>query len=124
MLYLKGIAQLRTGDAESALDPLVRAVELDPRVGFGDPYRVAGDALFALGRDEDAEDAYERFIEANSSSLEGYFKLSRVRAARGDREGASRALAELFSTYRQLPAYSRRRQLRWWIRAQLTRLVT
>ncbi len=122
MLYLKGVAHLRAGDAARAIDPLVLAVDLDPRVGFGEPYRVAGDALVALGRADDAEDAYERFVEANSSSLEGLYKLARVRAARGDREGAARTLAELFNTYRQLPGYSRHRQLGWLLRAHLRRL--
>ncbi|MBC7172368.1 MAG: tetratricopeptide repeat protein [Polyangiaceae bacterium] len=121
MLYLKGIAHLRAGEAGAALDPVVRAIELDGRIGFGDPYRVAGDALVALGRLEEAEDAYERFTEMNSSSLEGLYKLTLVRSRRGDRQGAQLALDELFRTHRQLPAFSRRRQVGWWLRAQLAR---
>lgn len=124
MLYLKGSAHLRAGEPDRAIDPLLRALELDPRVGFGDPYRVAGDALVALGRAEDAEDAYERFVESNTSSLEGFYKLARVRAECGDRDGARRALTELFSTYRQLPAYSRRKQLGWFLRAHLRQLFS
>ena len=123
MLYLKGVSHLRAGQAERALDPLVRAVSLDPRVGFGDPYKAAGDALSALGRVEEAEDAYERFTETNTSSIEGHYKLAKARGRLGDRDGAARAITELFDTYRQLPAYSRRRQLGWYLRALVLRLV-
>jgi tetratricopeptide (TPR) repeat protein len=123
MLYLKGLAHLRAREPERALDPLVRAVSIDPRVGFGDPYKAAGDALAALGRDEEAEDAYERFTETNTSSIEGLYKLARIRGRLGDREGAARAMRELFDTHRQLPAYSKRRQLGWLLRALALRAV-
>jgi tetratricopeptide (TPR) repeat protein len=123
MLYLKGLSHLRAGQADRALEPLVRAVSIDPRVGFGDPYKAAGDALIALGRVDEAEDAYERFTETNTSSIEGYFKLAKARGRLGDREGASAVLHELFDTHRQLPAYSRRRQLGWYVRALFLRLA-
>jgi tetratricopeptide (TPR) repeat protein len=123
MLYLKGLSHLRAGQPDRALDPLVRAVDLDPRVGFGDPYKAAGDALVALGRVEEAEDAYERFVDTNTSSLEGYYKLAKARLRLRDREGATAALRELGGTYHQLPAYSRRRQLGWYLRGLGLRLV-
>src|SRR5688500_19037292 len=42
ILYLTGVAKFRSGDPEGALAPLVRAVDIDPRVRFGEPYLVAG----------------------------------------------------------------------------------
>ena len=99
-----------------------RGVQREPGLRYGEPYRVAGDALARLARDEAAEDAYERFVDANGSSIEGHLKLAQTRRRRGDRSGAQRALREALDTFAQLPAHHRRRQLGWWLRAQFARL--
>jgi tetratricopeptide (TPR) repeat protein len=124
LLYLTGVARVRCGDAEGALEPLVQAVDLDPRVRFGEPYLVAAEALTVLGRFEEAEDALDRYVHSNSSSLQGYVRLAEVRKARGDREGARRALREALDTWAQLPGYRRRKELGWWLRAWVARLST
>jgi len=108
MLYLKGLAHVRCGEAEAALAPLVQAVELRPGLLFGEPYRVAADALVATGRLEEAEDALDRFVSANSSSIEGHVKLARVRAMRGDAAGARDALKEALDTWRVVPGFKKR----------------
>jgi tetratricopeptide (TPR) repeat protein len=124
LLYLTGVARVRSGDIEGALEPLVQAVDLDPRVRFGEPYLVAAEALTALRRFEEAEDALDRYVSSNSSSLQGYVRLAEVRKARGDRQGARRALSEALDTWAQIPAYRRRKELGWWLRAWVARLST
>jgi predicted Zn-dependent protease len=122
LLYLTGLARLRAGNPEEALDPLVKAIEIDPRIRFGEPYLVAAEALIRLGRLEEAEDALERYVASNSSSVQGHVRLATVRKERGDSEGAKKALAEALATWAQLPGYRRRIELGWWLRAQLARL--
>lgn len=122
LLFLLGVARLRLGDAAGALDPLVRAVEIDPRFRFGEPYLVAGDALTKLGRYAEAEDAYERYLRANSSSIEGFTKLARARGCLGDAERARAALDEGLRTFWQLPGFKRRQEIGWWLRAHAARL--
>jgi predicted Zn-dependent protease len=122
LLYLTGLARLRCGDAEGALEPLVKAVEVDPRVRFGEPYLVAAEALTALGRLEEAEDALDRYTSVSSSSLQGWVRLSDVRRRRGDKKGADEALREALQTWSQVPGYRRRGELGWWIRAQWARI--
>jgi len=124
LLFLTGLARERAGDHEGALEPLVRAVEENPKVGYGEAYRAAGDALMALGRHEEAEDAYERFTDWNTSAVAGWVKLARARRKRGDGAGAKAALDEAFRTFRLLPGFQRRKQLGWWLRAQVAKLVT
>jgi tetratricopeptide (TPR) repeat protein len=121
LAYLIGLAHLRSGDAEGALAPLVESIELDPRVRFGEPYLSAAQALLKLGRLDEAEDALERYTDANSSSMEGQFRLVILRYERGERDAARATLRETLDTWRQLPGYQKRRQLRWWFRAQLAR---
>lgn len=122
LLYLTGVARFRSGDAAGALEPLVQAVEIDPRVRFGEPFLVAAQSLLALDRLEEAEDALERYVSSNSSSLQGYVRLSQVRKRRGDGVGAQKALHEAFDTWSQLPGYRRRKEVGWWLRAWAARL--
>jgi tetratricopeptide (TPR) repeat protein len=122
LLYLTGLARLRSGDAAGALDPLVKAVEIDPRVRFGEPYLVAAEALTALRRYEEAEDALDRYTHLNSSSLQGWVRLADVRGRRGDKKGADEARREAIATWRQVPGYRRRGELGWWFRSQWGRL--
>src|SRR5262249_50218128 len=76
LLYWAGLARLRPGDTEGSLEPLVHAVELDPRVRFGEPYLCAALALQRLGRLDEAADALERYVDTNSSSVEGHVRLA------------------------------------------------
>ncbi len=123
LLFLTGLARLRTGDAEGALEPLIRAVEVEPRLLYGEPFRIAAEALVKLGRLEEAEDALDRYVGINSSTVEGYTQLARVRHDRGDKEGAKQAIQEALQTFAQLPGYQRRKQFDWWLRAQYTRFM-
>jgi tetratricopeptide (TPR) repeat protein len=124
LLFLNGLAYRKMGEPERALDPLVRAVEIDPRLRFGEPYLVAGDALSDLGRNAEAVDAYERYVSACSSSVEGHVKLSRALRRAGEDKPARDALDSAFDTFRQIPGYKRRRELGWYLRAQLDRLFS
>jgi tetratricopeptide (TPR) repeat protein len=117
LLFHLGLARFRAGDAEGALAPLIDAVAIAPEVGRGEPYLVASDALARLGRWEEAEDALERFLGQNQSSVEVYVKLARVRSKRKDAEGTSRALSEAKTTWRVLPGFMQRRQFRWFLEA-------
>jgi predicted Zn-dependent protease len=123
LLYLTGVARLRSGNAEGALEPVVKAVEVDPRVRFGEPYLVAAEALMKLDRLEEAEDALDRYVASNSSSLQGYVRLAEVHSRRGNKEASKKALREALDTFAQLPAYRRRVELGWWLRAWIARLT-
>ncbi|MBK8169060.1 MAG: tetratricopeptide repeat protein [Sandaracinaceae bacterium] len=117
LLHLTGLARYRLGDFDGALAPLGDAVAEDARIGFGEPYLIAGDALMGLDRWEDAAEAYQHFVATNGSSIEGYVKLARARRRMRDDEGTKKAIAEAARTWAQIPAYRRRGQLRWWLRA-------
>lgn len=121
LLFLHGLALHRTGKHEAALDPLVEAVDRDPRVSFGEPYLIAGDALGELGRHTEAVDAYDRFLEKNSSSIKGWTKLALAHHRAGEENEAKEALAEARATWHQIPGYARRQQIGWFVRTQLLR---
>jgi tetratricopeptide (TPR) repeat protein len=119
LLFLTGLAQHRLRRHEEAVTSLIAAVQMDGSVGREELYLRAGDSLVALGRYDDARDAYEHARDANSSTLEGYVKLARVEKRLGHAEEAKRAVDEALRTYRGLPGYMRRKQLGWFLRAKL-----
>jgi len=116
--YLLGVAYLRAGQADNALEPLSEALAKDQKLRYGSAYLAIADALVAVGRTDEAIEAYERYVKINTSSLEGYVKLSDARHKKGDKAGTAKARTEALDTYRVLPPYQRRRQLGWWLRAK------
>lgn len=123
LLLLRGIALFRLRRYEDALGPLVRAVEIDGRIGFGEPYLVAGNALSALGRWDEAVDAYERYLDRNGSAIGARVRLARALSKKGDRPGALRELAEAKATWGQVPAYFRRKEFRGYVGLQWARVA-
>jgi len=110
LLYLLGLSRLRAGDPAKALDALVAAVAIAPDLAYGDPYLVAGEALAKLARWEEAEDALERFLDVNKSSVRGWVRLARVRAKRDDGAGAREAIGQAKHTWASLPSFKRRHE--------------
>ena len=117
LLYLSGVSYLLAGNHQKAVDALVTVVHRDPGFMYGEAYLRAADALIALGRWDDADDALERYVKINSSSREGCSKRARVCKARGDAAGMARARADLKEVWRSLPSFQRRRQLGWYLRS-------
>ena len=91
------------------------------RFVYGEAYLRAADALIALARLEDAEEAVGHYLKVNSSSIEALVKLARVRTARGNATGASSARAEARDVWHVLHAFQRRKQLGWYLRARVGR---
>ncbi|HEY3255780.1 MAG TPA: tetratricopeptide repeat protein, partial [Polyangiaceae bacterium] len=78
LLQLRGVCLLQLRRYEEAVQCFIDVVQRDPRHGFGEPYLRAADALIALKRWDDAEDALEHFIVENRSSVEGLYKRALV----------------------------------------------
>jgi len=113
-----GLCALKLGDAVRGETLLLQALELNPRVKYGEPYLRLGEAFAAT--DLPKAVAYiERFREEHSSSCEAYYRLGRLYEQLGRREDAKRAYGEALDIYRGLPRYSRRRQRRWALLARL-----
>jgi predicted Zn-dependent protease len=117
--FLLGCALLESGDAAAALPELDKSIARDPKLRYGDPHLMMGRAHQALGQLDLADTSLARFVAVNGSSVEGYVRLARVRKARGDTAGAAAATREARTTYRQLPAFHKRKQRGWYVRALL-----
>lgn len=117
LLYGLGLARLRAGDTEKALEPLVAAVAIAPEVGRGEPYMTAAEALMKLGRWEEAEDSLDRYLSFNQSTVKVYVQIARVRSRQKNAEGAQQAITEAKQTWKVLPGFKRRHEWHWWLAA-------
>jgi len=115
--YLSGVSHLLAGQHEKALEELLAVIHREPGFHYGEAYLRAGDALIALERWDDADDALERFVNINRSSLEGRYKRVRVCKARKDADGTRKARDDLRDVWRTLPSFQRRKQLGWYVRS-------
>lgn len=123
LLYLSGVALHRAGQHEQALARLLAAIEKDARLRHGLPYFVAGEALLSLKRWDDATDAFERYLDFNSSDVAAHTALARAHAGAGDSAGALKWLLAGLETWHGLPGSLKRRQLGAYLRAQWARVT-
>jgi tetratricopeptide (TPR) repeat protein len=116
-----GICQLKLGHLEDGERTILQALELNPRVKYGEPYLRLAEA-WADKEPIKAITYLERFREVNSSSCEAYYKLGQLYNRLGRTEEARGAYHETVDLYRGLPAYKRRFERRWVLLARLNLL--
>jgi tetratricopeptide (TPR) repeat protein len=122
LLYLHGVALHRAGRYEAALARLLAAIEKDQRLRHGHPYFVAGETLLALQRWDDAVDAFERFLDFNSSDVAAFTMLARAYAGGGNAEAARKWLLSGRQAWHGLPGAMKRRQFGAYLKAQWARV--
>ncbi|MGZ0050569.1 tetratricopeptide repeat protein [Brevibacillus gelatini] len=116
----KGICLLKTGRMEEGLELIGQALELNPRVRYGEPHLIVGEEYAKRQQREKALEYLEELAKMNMSSCEVYFKLGVVYDELQQKEKAKASFREATEVYRGLPAYKRRTERRWallsWLR--------
>ncbi len=123
LAYLLALAMVRGGRPADALPLLQLAEQTDPKLRYGEVYLTAGIALTALDRGAEAEDSLLRYLKINASSVEGWVRLARLRRAQGDKDGARAALQGAMEAFEQNPRFRRRKELGWYLRAMIARVI-
>ncbi|GAA4862094.1 hypothetical protein GCM10023310_46850 [Paenibacillus vulneris] len=113
-----GVCKLKLGSLEEGEQLLLEALELNPRVKYGEPYLRLAEA-WADTEPGKAIRYLETFGSVNSSSCEAYYRLGELYARLGQKEEARRAYRETVELYRGLPKYRRRFERRWAMLARL-----
>lgn len=116
--YALGLCYLHLGRLEEGETLILQALELNPRVGYGDPYLRLGEA-FASSQPDKAIHYLEQFKEANSSSCEAYFRLGNLYTKLNRNAESKQAYQESVHIYRSLPRYKRRSERKWALLAGL-----
>lgn len=107
-----GICRVKTGELELGERDIRAALEMNPRVRYGEPYLRLAEALAPVDT-ERAIEALRQFGDANSSSCELYYRLGRLYEMLGRKEQAKEAYREAQDVYRALPKYKRKTERRW-----------
>ncbi|MEK5058585.1 tetratricopeptide repeat protein [Paenibacillus shunpengii] len=117
-----GTTELHLGQLESGEQNILRALEINPRVKYGQPYL----RLASAYRDKEHSKALryvEQFQEISSSSSESYYYLGLVYRALGQPAEAKEAFNQSIQVYRSLPKYKKRQERRWAVRSLFRKMM-
>jgi tetratricopeptide (TPR) repeat protein len=117
VLVETGLCKLKTGETEDGEAFILRGLELNPRVHYGEPYLRLAEA-FKSSDPEKALRYVVQFREVHSSSCEAYFRLGQLYELMGRKEAAKDAYEETARIYRGLPKYKRKSERRFALLAQ------
>lgn len=113
-----GRCHLKLGNIAEGEKFMGKALELNPRVGYGDSYLYLAEA-YTQGQPEKAIEMLEKFRDVYSSSCEAYYRLGILYQQLGREDKAREAFRETAEIYRSLPKYNRRKQRRWALLARM-----
>ncbi len=116
--YALGLCLLHDGEIEPGRELVERALALNPKFGYGEPYLRLGDFRADRGEWELAAERYRQATAIHSSSVEGWFKVGLALDHLGQRNEATTALQEAISSYRTAPWYQRAEGRPWVRRAR------
>jgi tetratricopeptide (TPR) repeat protein len=124
LLYMQGLALHRLGRHQEALAPLERALQQRATMHSGAPRLVAGNALLALGRTDEAIETYRAYAESNHSDIGVHLQLAKAYQRAKDAASVRQSLSEAQQTWSTVPRWIRRQSRgRWfelmWLRARL-----
>lgn len=118
--YEAGLCRLKQNRLNEGETLIAIALELNPRVSYGEPYLRLGEA-FASTDKEKALAYLRQFGEIQSSSCEAYYRLGKILLGMGRKEDAAQAFSEAVNIYRLLPKYKRKSERRWAILSAIKR---
>jgi tetratricopeptide (TPR) repeat protein len=115
--YYLGLCLLNDGEADRGRELVERALALNPKFGYGEPYLRLGD--FRAERSEwvQAAERYRQATDIYGSSVEGWCKLGQALNELGRRDEARTALRDALTSYRTAPWYRRADDRPWKRRA-------
>jgi tetratricopeptide (TPR) repeat protein len=116
--YALGLCLLHDGEEERGRELVERALALNPKFGYGEPYIKLGDFRADRGEWEQAAERYRQATGIHSSSVEGWFKLAQALEHLGEQVEARKALQEAVTSYRTAPWYRRSEGRPWFFRAR------
>jgi tetratricopeptide (TPR) repeat protein len=117
--YYFGLASLHSGREAEGEREIARALEINPRFRYGEPYIRLGEYLLRTGRTDEAKKALEKGVEIHSSNTEGWYLLGMAHEKKGEKEEAKAGYRKAIESYRSSPSYKRRDEWRFALKARM-----
>jgi hypothetical protein len=114
--YRRGIAAFELGDAPAALGDFERVIKADPKYDFSRAQLFHARSLAATGRKEEAAAAFDRLLNA-SSSTEALLCAAEFFAQQNRTKEARELLDRVLARRATMPSYQKRRERPWLRRA-------
>ncbi|UOF89845.1 tetratricopeptide repeat protein [Fodinisporobacter ferrooxydans] len=118
VLYHTGLCHLSLGDMEVGETLILRALALNSRLHYGEPYLKLATA-FANVFPAKAMHWFEQFEADNFSSCECYYRKGLLHLQLGNRDKAKQEWKKCLEIYRTLPNFRKRSERRWVLAARL-----
>ena len=115
--YSLGLCLLHDGEEARGVALVERALALNSKFGYGEPYLRLGDFRAGKGEWDRAAERYRQATTIHGSSVEGWYKLGEALSHLGKREESRAALQEALTSYRTAPWYRRSEDRPWKRRA-------
>jgi len=107
-----GRCRLKLGDLIVGESQILKALHLNPRVRYGEPYLRLGEAFADVDQNK-ALKYLRQFQDIHSSSCEAYYRLGLLLEKMGQKDQAKQAYGEAMTIYQSLPKYKRKQERRW-----------
>jgi tetratricopeptide (TPR) repeat protein len=108
---------MNDGEVERGRALVEKALNINARFGYGEPYLRLGDFRAERGEWAQAAERYRQATEIYGSSVEGWCKLGQALSEIGRRDEAQTSLQEALASYRTAPWYRRSEDRPWKRRA-------
>ena len=113
-----GTCYMYLGEPERGEAAIQKALELNPRVKYGQPYlRLA--RFYARSDKQRALESLKAFGSIHSSSCEMYYRMGCIYAEMDRKEEAKASWEEAIRLYHALPKYMKRKERSWMIKSRL-----
>lgn len=120
VVYDLGFCYLKLSQLEKGEKMMLRAMELNPKVRYGEAYLRLAEQFSKVDAARSIEYLH-KFKQIHSSSCEAYFRLGIVYEKLGKQREAKEAYNETLNIYRTLPKYKRKSERKWTLLAGLKR---
>ncbi len=117
-LYFLGYSLLQLKKWKEGSRYILRALDIEPKFRYGEPYLRLGDYHLARKRFAEALPYYETFRSIHTSSAEGLYKLGWCYQEAGRLAEAREALTAAVEAFETGPRYKRREDRPWFRRAR------
>lgn len=120
--YRLGTAYFHLGRLDEGKEALQKALQMNPKVGYGEPYVYLAEYQLKKGGSLDELEGLDEAL-AQYGSVDVLYRIGRLYEEAGDRDRARNMYEEALETYKGYPGFLRKQQrrtaLKAWFKARL-----